>query len=226
MFQVSYDEVLILLGHHLIELHKNEQIDREISSKKENIQGIIEQLNAAGYASEDQDLIKDIRKGLNLYREVVVRADGNVKNNHNPENRIMAIAYIIQGDNETVAARSELLGNEFKIPTLLYETINTTPSLKTLEPNNTVAEYAAIIRSLEFLLKRNYVTERVIVLTDSKSVVEQVYSQSMPKKIRFVLLKNYVLFLAGKFPEFELRYVPRKENSEAHKLARQLLKLD
>jgi ribonuclease HI len=88
------------------------------------------------------------------------------------------------------------------------------------ETNNR-AEYLALLFALEdaHLLK----AEAVSVLSDSELLVKQVRGEYRVKNAGLKPLAERVKRLAGAFPAFAIKHVPRKDNREADKVANEVL---
>lgn len=89
---------------------------------------------------------------------------------------------------------------------------------------NQVAEYEALIRALEELLKAG--ARRALVKTDSQFVVKQFTGEYKVKDARMVALMERVRALQGRFESLELQHIPRSShphNKRADELANEAL---
>jgi ribonuclease HI len=82
---------------------------------------------------------------------------------------------------------------------------------------NNVAEYRALIAGLEAALEVG--AESVLVLADSKLVVEQVAGRWKVKQEHLRPLHARARALVARFAAAELRHVPRADNADADALA-------
>ncbi len=91
------------------------------------------------------------------------------------------------------------------------------------EATNNQAEYRAIIAALELAAK--WGAEHIALNTDSELVARQIAGQYRTRdaKLKPLLLRAHRL-LKG-FSSFTITHIPRGENSKAHRLAQQGLKV-
>ena len=87
---------------------------------------------------------------------------------------------------------------------------------------NNVAEYYALLIALEELLVLH--AEAAVVHTDSELMVRQLDGDYKVKAPGLKFVFSRVKRLSSMIPRFELRHVPRRENTEADKLARAAIK--
>lgn len=86
------------------------------------------------------------------------------------------------------------------------------------DSTNNVAEYTALARALEWLASSNLTSEKVVINSDSQLVVNQLEGNYKVKGKRIVPLYKQVLLLKNKFPDIEIKWVPREKNREADRL--------
>jgi len=92
------------------------------------------------------------------------------------------------------------------------------------QTSNNVAEYAALIAVLEYLLDNALTSERVVIRGDSNLVIQQMIGNWAIRKGAYVPLAKHAQQLLRKFPvQPELRWVPREENEEADRLSKAAL---
>jgi len=89
------------------------------------------------------------------------------------------------------------------------------------EATNNVAEYAAIIGALEWLLERGYADEEVVVRSDSQLAVRQLNGVYAVRSRRIRPLYERVVELAEKFGSIRFEWIPRERNLEADLLSRE-----
>jgi len=83
---------------------------------------------------------------------------------------------------------------------------------------NNVAEYCALIKSLEWLVSNKMNSAHIVAKSDSRLVVSQLSGDYKVKAKRIIPLYRKVLVLLESFQDFAIRWVPREENSEADEL--------
>ena len=86
---------------------------------------------------------------------------------------------------------------------------------------NNVAEYTALIRALEYALKRNI--RSLEIRSDSLLLVNQLRGEFKIKSESLAELAQEGRKLLAKLEWFEIRHVPREENKLADRLANQAL---
>src|SRR5215831_16782417 len=92
------------------------------------------------------------------------------------------------------------------------------------QTSNNVAEYAAFIAALEYLLDNALTSERVVIRGDSNLVVQQMLGNWAIRKGAYVPLARHAQQLLRKCPvQPELRWIPREENEEADRLSKAAL---
>ncbi|RPF41987.1 ribonuclease HI [Thermodesulfitimonas autotrophica] len=83
-----------------------------------------------------------------------------------------------------------------------------------------VAEYTAVIRALEWLIKNGYAGEEIEVRSDSQLVVRQLTGQYAVNAPLLMPLYRKARELASRFASVRFRWVPREENETADTLSR------
>ncbi len=97
------------------------------------------------------------------------------------------------------------------------------------ETTNNVAEYTAVIRSLETLLEKKIFTEKLKYVLDSELIVRQIVGKYKVKLPHLKLLRQQVVDLVKELREkkqIELMSfitVPREQNKEADSLVNEAL---
>jgi ribonuclease HI len=87
---------------------------------------------------------------------------------------------------------------------------------------NNVAEYKALMRGLELVAK--YQPEELHIRSDSELMVRQILGIYKVKNPGLQPLFKQVKLQLGQFPKWEIKHVPRNENSLADGLANQGIK--
>jgi ribonuclease HI len=85
--------------------------------------------------------------------------------------------------------------------------------------SNNVAEYTAVIKGLEWLIRGNHNDENIIVRGDSKLVIFQIKGKYKVKAQRIIPLYNKLIALIPKFKYINFEWVSREENREADRLS-------
>lgn len=88
------------------------------------------------------------------------------------------------------------------------------------EATNNVAEYTAVIKALEWLLKNGFAGEEIEVRSDSQLAMYQLQGFYAVRSPRILPLYQKVVSLARKFKKVKFRWVPRELNEEADALSR------
>jgi ribonuclease HI len=91
------------------------------------------------------------------------------------------------------------------------------------DATNNVAEYTALIKSLEWL-SANLPSEPVTIKSDSTLVVRQMNGQYKVKSRRIVPLYRKAVALKDSFRGITIKWIPREENWEADALTNQAYK--
>ena len=82
---------------------------------------------------------------------------------------------------------------------------------------NNVAEYKALILGAKLAVKFN--ARNTLFKSDSELMVKQILGKYRVKNVHLKSLYSEVQSLLGKLPEWEIKHVPREENTEADLLA-------
>ncbi|MCD6510026.1 MAG: ribonuclease HI family protein [Thermoprotei archaeon] len=85
---------------------------------------------------------------------------------------------------------------------------------------NNVAEYTALIRALEWLIRNGFTEEHITVKGDSQLIIRQMQGIYSVRSPRLLLLHRRAKVLTSKFKSLKLEWVPREENAEADALSR------
>jgi ribonuclease HI len=114
---------------------------------------------------------------------------------------IACYAFLVKSDGKTIHSGYGVAGEPF-----------------TPDSTNNVAEYTALAKVLEWLVSNNLVSDKVVINSDSQLVVNQLQGNYKVKGKRIIPLYKQVLLLKHKFPDIEIRWVPREKNREADRL--------
>ncbi len=94
----------------------------------------------------------------------------------------------------------------------------------TKDSTNNVAEYTALVKSLEWLSENIGTKEQVRIISDSRLVVSQLGGEYKVKSKRLVPLYTKASSLRDTFSDIEIIWVPREENAEADGLTNKAYK--
>lgn len=86
--------------------------------------------------------------------------------------------------------------------------------------SNNVAEYAALIRALQWLKINGVKPDKVVVKSDSQLLIKQLKGQYAVKSPRLIPLYREVKELAKDLPSIEYHWIPRGENEDADSLSK------
>lgn len=89
-----------------------------------------------------------------------------------------------------------------------------------VDVTNNQAEYTALIKALEWLVKEGLTHKKVVVKGDSQLVIRQINGRYGVKAPRILPLFETVVKLIQKFSNISFLWVPREENEEADSLSR------
>ena len=88
------------------------------------------------------------------------------------------------------------------------------------EATNNIAEYGAIIASLEWLAKHYFFQENIRIKSDSQLCIYQLQGQYSVNSPRIIPLYIKAKNLSKKFKKISFHWVPREKNEEADALSR------
>lgn len=88
------------------------------------------------------------------------------------------------------------------------------------EMTNNIAEYAAVLASLEYLVDNNLIDHCIFVRTDSNLVVHQLNKKYKCYNKNLKIYRDKIWELVKKFKEVHFQWVPRKDNTEADAASR------
>jgi ribonuclease HI len=97
------------------------------------------------------------------------------------------------------------------------------------ETTNNVAEYTAVIRSLETLLEKEIFTEKIKYILDSELIVRQITGKYKVKQPHLKLLRQQIVNLVntlkdkGQIKLMTFITVPREQNKKADRLVNEAL---
>ena len=97
-------------------------------------------------------------------------------------------------------------------------TIHRGYGLAAYDSTNNVAEYTALIKSLEWLLAKHYENVNILIRGDSLLVINQVKRRYEVYAPNIIPLYHKAIFLISKFQHIEFEWISRGQNKEADKL--------
>jgi len=86
--------------------------------------------------------------------------------------------------------------------------------------SNNVAEYTALIKGLEWLIRNGMTDDEVIVYGDSRLIIYQLNNLYAVRAYRIIPLYERVQKLIPLFKKIIFKWIPREENVEADRLSR------
>ncbi|RLF15495.1 MAG: ribonuclease H [Thermoprotei archaeon] len=86
--------------------------------------------------------------------------------------------------------------------------------------SNNVAEYVALIKALEYLLRAGLTDRRITVMSDSQLIVRQIRGEYSVRAPRLIMLHRKATELLNKFIECRVEWIPREMNEEADSLSK------
>lgn len=92
------------------------------------------------------------------------------------------------------------------------------------DATSNVAEYLALIEGLEALMDMDVRTERVLIIGDAKTAINQMKGSATANVDRIKKLNSRARRIARKFYSVDYLWVPRRENHAADKLSRHALR--
>lgn len=128
---------------------------------------------------------------------IIIHTDGGSRNNPGEA----GIGAVIARSGEVLAEISEFIGMQ----------------------TNNFAEYAAVIRALEWCIAHGLEGDPLAFRLDSKLVVEQVQGNWKVKEPTLRPLVARVRELASRFPSVTFIHIPREQNKEADRLVNEAI---
>jgi ribonuclease HI len=116
---------------------------------------------------------------------------------------IACYAFIVKSNGTTIYSDYGVVGRPFSV-----------------DSTNNVAEYTALAKALEWLITNSLFLDKVEIKSDSQLLVNQLMGKYKAKANRIVPLYQKAVFLKSKFPNVQIKWIPREENREADLLTR------
>ena len=88
------------------------------------------------------------------------------------------------------------------------------------EVTNNIAEYIALIKALEWLVKNKLTNEEITVKGDSQLVIRQLNKTYSVRASRIVLLYEKALSVIKRFKSIKFTWIPREYNKETDSLSK------
>jgi ribonuclease HI len=116
---------------------------------------------------------------------------------------IACYAFIVKSNGTTIYSDYGVAGRPFSV-----------------DSTNNVAEYTALAKALEWLITNSLFLDKVEIKSDSQLLVNQLMGKYKAKANRIVPLYQKAVLLKSKFPNVQIKWIPREENREADLLTR------
>ncbi len=116
---------------------------------------------------------------------------------------IACYAFIVKSNGNTIYSDYGVVGRPFSV-----------------DSTNNVAEYTALAKALEWLITNSLFLDKVEIKSDSQLLVNQLMGKYKAKANRIVPLYQKAVLLKSKFPNVQIKWIPREENREADLLTR------
>lgn len=230
MYQVSYKMVVDLLRYYLhkiyaLDKHKGTSVVKvqRLYDLNQEVQGLMEQLKVDGY---NPDLIiREIKQSLEKqyrYRKIEVYIDGAARNNDNVEvPNVSGIGFAIYGDSQLLHEHAVYLGDKIPLPRLRNEQGDVETDV--VDITNNVAEYLALIESLEYLFQEELSANHIEIYSDSDLIVNQVNMTNSARSPRMIRLRNCAQQLLDEFDNITVTQIPREDNEYVDTLLNKVL---
>lgn len=174
---------------------------------RDNFVNILLQLSING--GDIEQIISEIESEMDLtftYRKVEIKVDGAARNNHDvTEPNKAGFAFTIIADGVQLKSYAEYLGSHVTTDIHGFESIPAT---------NNVAEYIALIKSLEYLVEHHITAPEIKIYSDSEVVVNQMNFRNATRAPHLIALRDYAIGLTRNLPVLEILHVNREYNSE------------
>ena len=116
---------------------------------------------------------------------------------------IACYAFLVKSNGKTIYSEYGVVGKPFSI-----------------ESTNNVAEYTALAKALEWLITNNLFSDKVEIKSDSQLLVNHLLGKYKVKARRIIPLYETAILLKEKFPDVQIKWIPREKNTEADMLTR------
>lgn len=229
-YEITYDMAVELLHRYLekiytLDQHKGTSVVKlqRLFSMNHELKGLLDQIRESGHNVDE--LVRHIKQRLEgkyMYEKIMVYVDGAARGNDNTEvENQSAIGFAIYGDSQLLAEHAIYLGGSVKLPRLRNERSDS--PIETIDATNNVAEYVALIESLEYMLHEQLNAKHVEIFSDSSLVVNQVNMINTTKAVHLIRLRNCARELMGNFPNLTLTHIHREENAYVDALVNKIL---
>lgn len=208
--------VTIYLYKCLLRRRQALQVLRPIDGKIVQFDEAIDLL--AGTMDSEEVCDADKQMVITRAKNIEIYVDASAKYHDKPEipNKV-SISFIVQEDDKVIYEKAQYLGS--------YITIVVQEKPITFDITVNVAEYLALIKALEFLIESEF-KGAVTIFSDSQLIVRQVNFTSSARSPKLIILRDYTRRLKDKLPGLQLIHLNREDNSQADKLAKDILSED
>lgn len=189
----------------------------------QDLKNLLSQMSQSGHNTDL--LIREIKESLEQryrYEKIEVYVDGAARGNNDPTiANVSGVAFAVFGDSQKLYEAAVYLGDKVFLPRLRNEPGDFISTFT--EATNNVAEYYALIESLEYLLSKGLNANHIEIFSDSNIVVSQVNMISTTRAEHLIRLRNCAQELIDEFDNLTLSHIPREENFYVDGLVNQML---
>lgn len=210
---------------YMLDKHKGKSSVKvqQLYTLNKDLKELVEQLKQNDHNTDV--IIRNIKEQLEQrfrYDSIQVYVDGAARGNNDPSiPNISGIAFAIYGDSQKLYEAAVYLGSHASLPILRNEPSDL--ELPAIEATNNVAEYIALIHSIEYLVSQKLYANHIQIYSDSNIVVNQVNMTSTTRAEHLIRLRNCAQELIDEFENITLTHIPREQNDYVDGLVNQLL---
>lgn len=229
-YTITHEMAIELLYRYLEKIYMLDKHKGKSSVKVQHLYELNQDLKSLIQQMKDQGhnvdiIIREIKEKLEKrfrYEKIEVYVDGAARGNNNPDiPNISGIAFAVYGDSQLLYEKSVYLGDKITLPRLRNESNDLV--LPQVEATNNVAEYIALIESLDYLLSNGLHASQIHIYSDSNIVVSQVNMTSATRAEHLIRLRNCAQELMDEFDNIVITHIPREQNYYVDDLVNRLL---
>jgi ribonuclease HI len=205
--------------------HKHTRIAKveKLVNLNADLRGLLDQLRSNGH--DVDQLIAEIHASLGLkydYDKITIYIDGAARGNNDPSvTNFSGVAFALFADDQLLHEETAHLDVEIKLPKLRNEKFGRKPDKVLVTAN--IAEYMALIYTLEYLLENDLTAKHIHIFSDSHILVKQVNREFVTKHPKILHLRSLAQELIDQFSNLTLTYIPRERNAYVDGLLSQYL---
>lgn len=218
-YNVSFNMAVEIVYKYLeriyqVNKHKGTSIAKaeELFDLNIELKGLVDQLREDGH--DIDQLIREKKQTLNvryLYDKLEINIDGSVRGVENPnKDNLGGVVYSIKANGEIIHEGCISLGTSVRLPKLKNEPYSLATEAIGITSN--VAEYMALILTLEYLLDNEITAQHIEIFSDAERVVYQVNKTNSTRTPQMLRLRDCVWELMDEFDNITLTYIPREKN--------------